>query len=202
MAAAVAGEPVEAVRGTIEPLRRGLAGAALRAVGRLSATDRLIGHGGLNFVPEFDETEVLWALHPDAWGQGYATEVARAALAYGFETLGLDLIFAITLPDNLASQAVMKRLGLTYRRRVDYRGFTDIVWFDIDREAWQCRLTESRRVPVAGIVASARRRGAMDRGIARRQHRAVGVACRARLPCQSVIRPPAPLMTGTRAAKS
>ena len=97
---------------------------------------RLIGHGGLNYVPEFGETEVLWALHPDAWGKGYATEVARAALAYGFETLGLGLIFAITLPDNLASQAVMKRAGLTYRRRVDYRGFSDIVWFDIDRAGW------------------------------------------------------------------
>ena len=101
--------------------------------------DSLIGHGGLNFVPEFDKTEVLWAFHPDAWGHGYATEVARAALSYGFATLKLDLIFAITLPDNLASQAVMKRLGLTYRRRVDYKEFTDIVWYDIDRAAWLAR---------------------------------------------------------------
>jgi hypothetical protein len=31
----------------------------------------------------------------------------------------------------------MKRLGLTYRHRVDYREFTDIAWYDIDREAWQ-----------------------------------------------------------------
>ena len=99
--------------------------------------DRLIGHGGLNYVPEFDETEVLWALHPDAWGNGYATEVARAALGYGFDTLGLELIFAITLPDNHASQAVMKRLGLTYRRQVEYKGFKDIVWFDIDRRLGQ-----------------------------------------------------------------
>lgn len=94
---------------------------------------KLIGHGGLNYVPEFGETEVLWALHPDAWGRGYATEVARASLDYGFETLGLGLIFAIALPDNLASQAVMKRIGLTYRKRVEYRGFKDIVWFDVDR---------------------------------------------------------------------
>ena len=95
---------------------------------------KLIGHGGLNYVPEFGETEVLWALHPDAWGKGYATEVARAALDYGFEALGLGLIFAITLPDNLASQAVMKRIGLTYRKRVEYRGFKDVVWFDKSRD--------------------------------------------------------------------
>jgi len=99
----------------------------------------LIGHGGLNYVPEFERTEVLWALHPDAWGHGYATETARAALGYGFGALGLDLIFAMTLPDNLASQAVMKRLGLTYRRRVEYKGFKDVVWFDMDRQSWTAR---------------------------------------------------------------
>ena len=63
--------------------------------------------------------------------------MARAALAYGFDTLGLNLIFAITLPDNHASQAVMKRLGLTYRRKVEYKGFKDIVWFDMDLQTWK-----------------------------------------------------------------
>ena len=33
----------------------------------------------------------------------------------------------------------MKRLGLTYRRRVEYKGFSDIVWFDMDRQAWNAR---------------------------------------------------------------
>src|SRR3954447_17849984 len=47
---------------------------------------RLIGHGGLNWVPEFGETEVQWALHPQAWVQGYATEAALAAVGYGFDT--------------------------------------------------------------------------------------------------------------------
>src|SRR5262245_1701859 len=132
----IAGEPVEAVRGTIGRFAAGWRERGYAPWG-VFLHDRLIGHGGLNFVPEFDHTEVLWALHPDAWGKGYATEVARAALAYGFETLGLDLIFAITLPDNLASQAVMKRLGLTYRRRVSYKGFDDVVWFDSDQPAWR-----------------------------------------------------------------
>ena len=92
-----------------------LAAEALRAV-CIFYQCALIGHGGLNYVPEFAATEVLWALHPDAWGKGYATETARAATDYGFEALGLASIFAITKLDNLASQAVTRRLGLTYRR--------------------------------------------------------------------------------------
>src|SRR5258708_11746544 len=97
---------------------------------------RQIGHAGLNFVPEFEETEVLWSLHPDAWGHGFATEAARAALQLGFATIGLDLIFAITMPTNLPSQAVMKRLGLAYRKNVVYRA-TESVWFDIDLAMWK-----------------------------------------------------------------
>ncbi len=101
----------------------------------LFASDRLIGDGGLNFLRVFGATEVLWALHPDFWHQGYATEMARAALAFGFETLNLPLIFAITKPDNLSSQAVMKRIGLGHRKDVTYKN-TEAVWFDTTREAW------------------------------------------------------------------
>lgn len=106
---------------------------------------KLIGHGGLNYVPEFDAVEVLWALHPEAWGKGYATEVAEAALNYGFGALDLGSIFAITLESNKASQAVMTRIGLTYRKRVDYKGFTDIAWFDIDRAAYAERTSTAAR---------------------------------------------------------
>ncbi len=129
-------DPEEAVRSTIERFASGWSQRRYAPWG-VFREGRLIGHGGLNYVPEFGQTEVLWALHPSAWGRGYATEVARAALGYGFGTLSLDLIFAMTLPDNRASQAVMKRIGLTYRRRVEYKGFRDIVWFDMDRQAWQ-----------------------------------------------------------------
>jgi ribosomal-protein-alanine N-acetyltransferase len=96
---------------------------------------RLIGHAGLNFVPEFGETEVLWSLHPDNWGRGFATEAGRAALDFGFRALGLKLIFAMTRPDNYPSQAVMARLGLGYRKDVVYRDVGS-VWFDVDRAGW------------------------------------------------------------------
>jgi ribosomal-protein-alanine N-acetyltransferase len=133
-------DPVAAVHGTIERFTAAWDERRYAPWG-VFREGRLIGHCGLNYVPDFGETEVLWALHPEAWGKGYATEVARAALAYGFDTLGLALIFAITFPDNLASQAVMKRLGLGYRRRVDYKGLSDIVWFDIDRPEWTRQAT-------------------------------------------------------------
>jgi ribosomal-protein-alanine N-acetyltransferase len=129
-------DPAQAVRNSIEHFAAGWRDRGYAPWG-IFREGRLIGHGGLNWVPEFGETEVLWALHPEAWGQGYATETARAALAHGFDTVGLALIFAMTLPDNLPSQAVMKRLGLTYRRRVQYKGFEDVVWYDVDREVWK-----------------------------------------------------------------
>jgi RimJ/RimL family protein N-acetyltransferase len=132
------GDPVEAARVAIARFAAGWQ-ERRHAPWGVFLEDRLVGHGGLNFVPEFEATEVLWALHPDVWGKGYATEVAKAALAYGFSALALDLIFAIALPDNVASQAVMRRIGLTYRRRVHYKGFRDIVWFDTGRAAWQGR---------------------------------------------------------------
>jgi RimJ/RimL family protein N-acetyltransferase len=132
------GDPLEGARATIERFAAGWR-ERRHAPWGVFLGDRLIGHGGLNHVPEFLETEVLWALHPDAWGHGYATEVALAALAYGFDTLELKLIFAITLPENRASRAVMERIGLTYRRRVAYKGYDDIVWYDTSRDAWTVR---------------------------------------------------------------
>jgi RimJ/RimL family protein N-acetyltransferase len=61
--------------------------------------------------------------------------MAQAALIFGFTTLRLELIFAMTMPDNTASQAVMRRLGLVYRKNVVYKGF-DALWLDITREKW------------------------------------------------------------------
>jgi RimJ/RimL family protein N-acetyltransferase len=125
-------DPVDAARAAIERFELSWQERRYAPWG-LFRDGRLIGHGGLNFVPEFDATEVLWALHPDAQGKGYATEMAWQALRFGFETIGLSSIFAITRPDNIASQAVMKRLGLSYRKNVVYRGI-DAVWFEIGRE--------------------------------------------------------------------
>jgi RimJ/RimL family protein N-acetyltransferase len=57
--------------------------------------------------------EIGWRLARSAWGNGYATEAALAVLAYGFDTLELPEILAVTTATNLRSQAVMRRIGMT-----------------------------------------------------------------------------------------
>ncbi|MBA2445623.1 MAG: GNAT family N-acetyltransferase [Nocardioidaceae bacterium] len=64
-------------------------------------------------LPDGDgEFEVGWHFHPDSWGQGLATESARAALTWGFQG-GLAEVFAVVRPGNDRSMAVCRRLGMT-----------------------------------------------------------------------------------------
>ena len=56
--------------------------------------------------------EIGWHLRPESWGQGYATEAAQAVMTYGFDTLQLDQIYAVTLLDNDRSVKVTQRLGM------------------------------------------------------------------------------------------
>lgn len=64
--------------------------------------------------------EIGWRLAFAAWGQGYATEAARAARAYGFETLGLTEIVSFTVPHNTRSRTVMERLGMRHDPAEDF----------------------------------------------------------------------------------
>lgn len=83
-------------------------------------TGELAGWAGLavpQFLPEIlPAVEVGWRLGNQFWGRGYATEAGAEWVRYGFEVLGLDEIVSIYEPDNVASRAVMDRLGFTFER--------------------------------------------------------------------------------------
>jgi ribosomal-protein-alanine N-acetyltransferase len=64
--------------------------------------------------------EVGWRLGREHWGRGYATEAARAAVAYGFEELGLAEIVSFTSPLNEPSWRVMERLGMSHDPADDF----------------------------------------------------------------------------------
>jgi len=80
------------------------------------ASGEFIGFAGLRTMDEdmpFTGVELGWRLARAAWGHGYATEAARAALAYGFGILGLPEVVAVTMARNERSRAVMRRIGMT-----------------------------------------------------------------------------------------
>jgi RimJ/RimL family protein N-acetyltransferase len=77
-----------------------------------------IGFIGLA-VPAFETSftpcvEIGWRLARPWWGQGLATEGARAVLAHGFERLEFSEIVSFTVPGNLRSRRVMEKLGMRY----------------------------------------------------------------------------------------
>lgn len=80
----------------------------------LRETGELIGATGLQHLRDGPEIEVGYRFLHDHWGRGYATEAARAAIAFGFGELGLDRIVAVTEPDNRASRRVMEKCGMTF----------------------------------------------------------------------------------------
>ena len=70
-----------------------------------------------HFMPA---VEIGWRLAAAHWGRGYATEAARALLAYGFEQLALPEIVSFTTTHNVRSRRVMEKLGMSHTREDDF----------------------------------------------------------------------------------
>jgi RimJ/RimL family protein N-acetyltransferase len=88
--------------------------------------------------------EIGWRLAPEFWGNGYATEAARAALAYGFTEVGLEEVVSFTAVVNQPSQRVMRRIGMIRdpsddfdRETITDPGLRAHVLFRVSRESWK-----------------------------------------------------------------
>lgn len=91
-------------------------------------TSTLIGFCG--FVPTDDGAEIGWRLAKESWGQGLATEAARAVLKHGFETLGFQRVIATVQSPNLASIRVVEKLGMKAESRFPRNG-REVILFSI-----------------------------------------------------------------------
>lgn len=90
----------------------------------LKETNQLIGYCGIA-VEEIDgkqETELGYRLSEKYWGQGLATEAAKATLDYGLNQLKLPYILAVVEPANIASVRVIEKLGMEYQRQTLFYG--------------------------------------------------------------------------------
>ncbi len=83
-----------------------------------------IGFTGLKHVtfpaPFTPTVEIGWRLARDAWGHGYATEAAKAALNAGFTQFAIPEIVAFAVAANLPSRRVMKRIGMRHDSLSDF----------------------------------------------------------------------------------
>lgn len=85
-------------------------------------TGQIIGWNGLEYLPDTDETEVGYLLNGMFWGKGMATEAAKAAVKFGINKVGLKEIIGLTHPENIASQRVLEKSGLSFTRSAPYFG--------------------------------------------------------------------------------
>jgi ribosomal-protein-alanine N-acetyltransferase len=77
------------------------------------ATGSFIGNALLRPLEDGPRIEVGYHIIKAHWGNGYATEIARGAACYGFEQLGLEEIYGVVVPANIASRRVLEKAGLT-----------------------------------------------------------------------------------------
>ncbi|MBM4426942.1 MAG: GNAT family N-acetyltransferase [Chloroflexi bacterium] len=88
-------------------------------------TGKFIGRCGLQpwTLEGQDEVEIAYLLDKAFWKQGLATEAAQGILQYGFEQLNLSRLICMVDPENVASQKVAQRIGMSFEKRMDgYEG--------------------------------------------------------------------------------
>jgi RimJ/RimL family protein N-acetyltransferase len=93
-------------------------------------TGEMLGRGGLQYTytAGLHDVEAGWAIVPERWGQGLATELAHACVEVAFDQLDLLELVAFTLPDNLASRRVMEKAGFEYERDIVHAGLPHVLY--------------------------------------------------------------------------
>lgn len=96
-----------------------------------------VGQAGLVYLA-YDDTqpdvELGYRLHQAVWGKGYATELAKALIKWGFEDLSLNKLVAVAHPNNFASQKVLKKSGMRYVGNILYWNY-EVNHFEIYKPA-------------------------------------------------------------------
>lgn len=105
----------------------------LWGIRRKQPGDDLIGFCGYWYFHDPPELQLLFGVAPDHWGKGVATEAAKAMIAYGFNTLGLDRVEASTDSPNVASWRVLEKAGMTFWKQERKQGL-DARYYFIQKE--------------------------------------------------------------------
>ena len=111
----------------------------------LRSNGQLIGNCGVRRdSPEALEADIGYELDPKYWGNGYATEAARAVMHFGFSKMDLQRISAWCVAENVESARVLEKLGMQLKGRIQQQQFFKGRWWDtlayaISFEEWQAK---------------------------------------------------------------
>jgi ribosomal-protein-alanine N-acetyltransferase len=88
-------------------------------------SNEFIGWCGLRHQPEILETDLGYRFFQRHWGQGYASEAARACVRYGLSDLRLPQLVGRVMLGNMASIRVLENVGFSYWKPLDFDGVPD-----------------------------------------------------------------------------
>lgn len=93
-------------------------------------TGEMVGRGGLQYtyVAGIDDVEAGWAIMPERWREGLATEFAHACTIVALDRLSLLSVVAFTQPDNVASRRVMEKVGFHYEAELIHVGLPHVLY--------------------------------------------------------------------------
>ena len=99
---------------------------------------RVIGFAGIKYLPELDETDIGYRFLPEYWGMGIATEVSKPIVKHTFENFDLDQLIGIVMRENIASQRVLEKIGLTWYKDDEVMGDGENhKWYKLTRKEFE-----------------------------------------------------------------
>jgi ribosomal-protein-alanine N-acetyltransferase len=117
---------------TAGKLRQGLEDWRLHGFGMFTLIDkadgRFVGLCGIGHPHALADAELSYSLAKRCWGRGLATEAAAAVLRYGFEVVGLPRVVCVAVAENVASQRVMAKAGMTLQGPYEFDGLQAVLY--------------------------------------------------------------------------
>ena len=103
----------------------------------LRSNGMLLGYCGFyhQHIDGVDEIEIGYRMYPDYWNKGLATEAAHAVRDHAFRDLKLPRVISLIHPENIPSQRVAEKIGMSLEKQTIYRGFLTNV-FSLSRDRW------------------------------------------------------------------
>lgn len=111
----------------------------------LKETGTLIGRCGILTweIEGKTELEIAYLIGKAHWGRGYASEAAQAIRDYAFNHKSVDRVISLIHPENIASQKVAEKNGMTLIRSIELLGYKDLCFYEIQRNKWKHKKQET-----------------------------------------------------------